>query len=204
MAKLHFFYGVMNSGKSTLLLQAAHNYKSNGWEVLLLSPAINDRNGVGVIHSRIGIETEAEVWDAESLLPRIESLHSRHHKMVIIIDEVQFLEESAIKLLTYIVDVYSIPVMCYGLKNNSNHELFNKTVEQLIAHADELKEIKTVCFCGSKATHINRYDENFDMVLDGDIVSLGAEEKYISTCRKHALYDYGLTKLILRRKNNES
>lgn len=184
MAKLHFFYSVMNAGKSTALLQAAHNYETNGWRVYYFTSAIDERTGYGKISSRIGISRDAIALSSEDKfsdhLNRVEG-----EKAVIFVDEIQFFTEKQITELAFWVDKYHIPVLCYGLKNNSNGELFGPAIIKLLALADQIKELKTVCYCGAKATQILRLDRNGKAILTNDVVETGFENRYTSVCRKH-------------------
>lgn len=184
MAKLHFFYSVMNAGKSTSLLQAGHNYETKGWNVLYFTSAIDIRDEVGYISSRVGIKKKAIAITSDSYfsnyVPELESVRA---KTVFFVDEVQFLDPEQIDELAQIVDTFNIPVLCYGLKNNSNGTLFGPEIIRLLALADQIKELKTVCHCGAKATQILRY-LNGKAVLSSDIVEVGDNE-YESVCRRH-------------------
>jgi len=179
MAKLHFFYSVMNAGKSTALLQAAHNYESKGWKVFYFTSGLDSRGGIGYINSRVGISKQAIALTDQGF-----SLYVTSEKpSVIFVDEIQFFTPDHIIELASIVDSYNIPVLCYGLKNNSNGQLFSPAIETLLALADQIKELKTVCHCGSKATQILRR-RNGRPIITTDVVEIGDSE-YESVCRKH-------------------
>jgi thymidine kinase len=182
MAKLHFFYSVMNAGKSTALLQAAHNYETKGWKVYYFTSAIDNRDKVGYISSRVGIKRAAVALTQTDLFVENVSMHD-WEKSVIFVDEIQFFTAKQIKELADIVDYFKIPVLCYGLKNNSNGTLFGPAIETLLALADQIKEIKTVCRCGAKATQILRHS-NGSPVITTDVVEVGDSE-YESVCRFH-------------------
>lgn len=185
MAKLHFYYSVMNAGKSTALLQAAHNYESKGWTVLYFTSSLDNRSGVGYISSRVGIKREAVALSSEdSFLPHVQSVHGVE-SLVIFVDECQFFTQEQIVELVNICDKYGVPVLCYGLKNNSNGDLFGPAIHELLAKADQIKELKTICHCGSKATQILRYNAEGAAVLSSAIVEVGAEDRYESVCRYH-------------------
>jgi len=183
MAKLHFFYSVMNAGKSTHLLQAAHNYESKGWIVHYFTSSIDNRNKVGYISSRVGISKEAVAISSEQDITQLELLDTNPFAPeVIFVDEVQFFEPEQIDQLVEIVDNWEIPVLCYGLKNNSNGELFGPAINRLLAVADQIKEIKTICRCGSKATQILRRSNGLPIITT-DVVEVGDSE-YESVCRR--------------------
>jgi len=186
MAKLHFFYSVMNAGKTTHLLQAAFNWKANGGNILLFTSAVDDRYGVGKIASRIGLEAEAVALRRDDDLEAIvRSEHCRNPVTSVLVDEVQFLTEEHIRQMTRIVDNLGIPVMAYGLKNNFRGELFSPAVGLLLALADKIQEIKQLCHCGAKATMILKYDPNGRAIRSGPIVEIGGEGRYVSVCRRH-------------------
>jgi thymidine kinase len=185
MAKLHFFYSVMNAGKSSNLLQAAHNYKEKGWIVHYFTSGLDNRHGSGYITSRaLDKKQEAIALRPDEKIMEHPSLDKNPFgPEVIFVDEIQFFTAVQIEELARIVDEWEIPVLCYGLKNNSNGELFGPAIVRLIALADQLKELKTVCHCGSKATQILRY-QNGKPIITTDVVEVGDSE-YSSVCRKH-------------------
>lgn len=188
MSKLHFFYSVMNAGKSTQLLQVAHNYKAQSEkQVILFTSAIDDRNGIGMITSRIGISMPAIALKSEDDVFSIvrSLLNSKGPASAILVDEVQFFTPDHVRQLARIADELNTPVMCYGLKNNSQGDLFSSSIATLLAYADQIQEIKQVCHCGRKATMILKYDKNGKPVRTGNVVEVGAEDRYVSVCRPH-------------------
>lgn len=185
MAKLHFYYSTMNAGKSTHLLQANFNYKADGHKTLLLKPAIDDRFGATKIASRIGISEEAlSITTEESIFDIVKKHDEENHLEAVFVDEVQFFNSNQILELARVVDELNIVVMAYGLRNNFQGELFEGS-QKLIEVANNLSEIKTVCHCGQKATMVLRYDQNGNVCRDGAVIEIGAEDRYVSTCRKH-------------------
>lgn len=186
MSKLHFFYSVMNAGKSTHLLQAAHNYESKGWIVHYFTSGLDNRSGTGIISSRVGIKKEAIALTNDELFTEHPSLdRNPFNPEVIFVDEIQFFTSEQIEDLAEIVDYWEIPVLCYGLKNNSNGTLFGPAIIKLLALADQIQEIKTICHCGAKATQILRYNSDGKAALSGDVVEVGDMGRYESVCRKH-------------------
>lgn len=187
MAKLYFNYGAMQSSKSANLLMVAHNYESQGKEVLLLTPAIDDRRDVGVIHSRVGIESYAyAIFKEDNLLDIVnEDLKEGMEIHCILVDESQFLTREHVIQLSEIADYFNIPVMCYGLKNDFQNRLFEGS-EALLLYADKIQEIKTICAkerCGKKAIMNLRLNDGTP-VYDGEQIQIGDEE-YVPVCRKH-------------------
>lgn len=186
MAKLFFFYSVMNAGKSTQLLSVEWNYRQNGGRALLFTSAIDDRFQVGKITSRIGLEADAyPLKSDENLAEIVAQEQERGPVTAVLIDEVQFMTPEQIRQAVRVVDELDIPVMAYGLKNNFAGELFSPAIALLMALADQFQEIKQVCHCGRKATMILRYDGNGDVVRSGEVVEVGGEGRYVSVCRKH-------------------
>lgn len=185
MAKLHFQYSTMNAGKSTLLLQAAHNYNERGMETYLLTASFDDRVGTGQIGSRIGLAREADLFDASTdLFAKIETRLSQGEVACIFIDEAQFLSKDQVWQLARAVDDLGVPVMAYGLRVDFRGELFPGSAA-LLALADEMREVRTICHCGRKATMVVRQDENGRVLLDGEQVQIGGNETYVSLCRRH-------------------
>lgn len=183
MAKLYFYYSTMNAGKSTTLLQSNYNYHERGMNTLLFLPQVDDRFAVGTIHSRIGLKANAIPVDHEMNL--FETVKAQPNKVnCVLIDEAQFLTKANVYQLTQIVDELKIPVLAYGLRTDYRGELFPGS-QYLLAWAEELIEIKTVCECGRKATMNIRIDENNNPVKDGEQVVIGGNESYIALCRKH-------------------
>ncbi|WP_133406414.1 thymidine kinase [Parashewanella tropica] len=185
MAQLYFYYSAMNAGKSTSLLQSSYNYRERGMNTLVLTAAIDDRYGVGKVASRIGLETEASIFGAESnLVELVESALKEQEIHCILVDESQFLTKEQVKQLTHVVDNMDIPVLCYGLRTDFQGELFNGS-QYLLAWADKLVELKTICHCGRKANMVVRLDGDGKVMKEGEQVAIGGNESYESVCRKH-------------------
>lgn len=184
MAKLYFYYSAMNAGKTTTLLQSAHNYRERGMRVLILAPALDDRAGVGRVASRIGLESPAEAFaPGDDLLAWTErDIAARGRLHCVLVDEAQFLRKAQVWQLTEIVDALRIPVLCYGLRTDFRGELFEGS-QYLLAWADEMHEIKTICHSGSKATMTVRVDDEGRAVQDGPQVEIGGNERYVSVSR---------------------
>ena len=175
----------MNAGKSTVLLQASHNYRERGMHTMLLTAALDDRTGLGKIGSRIGLEADAETFaDGDNLFERVESSHEERPINCVLVDEAQFLSPEQVWQLCRVSDRLGIPVMCYGLRTDFQGKLFPGSAE-LLALADSLREIRTICWCGRKATMVVRLGEDGRILEDGDQVSIGGEESYVSLCRRH-------------------
>ncbi|MGR3365536.1 MAG: thymidine kinase [Maritimibacter harenae] len=185
MAKLYFHYSTMNAGKSTLLLQASHNYRERGMETYLITARFDNRAGEGTIGSRIGIGTPADTFDTgEDLFAKIEARKAEGPIACVFIDEAQFLSEDQVWQLARAVDDLRVPVMCYGLRVDFQGNLFPGSAA-LLALADEMREVRTICHCGKKATMVVRQDETGKVVTAGDQVQIGGNETYVSLCRKH-------------------
>lgn len=185
MAKLYFHYSTMNAGKSTLLLQAAYNYRERGMSPYLLTAKLDGRAGNGKIGSRIGIASASDTFSpGEDLFAKIEAQLADGPVVCVFIDEAQFLEKEQVWQLARAVDDLRIPVMCYGLRVDFQGELFPGSAA-LLALADEMREARTICHCGKKATMVVRQDENGNVIKDGAQVQIGGNEAYISLCRKH-------------------
>ncbi|KFZ36598.1 thymidine kinase [Shewanella mangrovi] len=185
MAQLYFYYSAMNAGKSTSLLQSSYNYRERGMHTLVLTPAIDDRFGTGKVASRIGIECEASIFNSsDDLSQLIAAEHQRQHIHCVLVDESQFLSKTQVKQLAYVVDCLDIPVLCYGLRTDFQGELFTGS-QYLLAWADKLVELKTICFCGRKANMVIRRDSEGRAVKEGAQVAIGGNESYESVCRKH-------------------
>ena len=183
MAKLYFYFAAMNAGKSTVLLQSSYNYRERGMQTLLFTPAIDTRYQYGSVHSRIGLSEEALAFSAEDDLYKM-VLEQKQSYACILIDEAQFLTRMQVYQLTEIADQLEIPVLAYGLRTDFRGELFEGS-QYLLAWADELVEIKTICHCGRKATMILRLNEQGEAVTEGAQVLIGGNNLYVSTCRKH-------------------
>ena len=184
MAKLYFYYSAMNAGKTTTLLQSAHNYRERGMRVALLTPRLDHRAGAGVVASRIGLQAEATAFDADTdlqmLIERELAAHGR--RGCVLVDEAQFLSRAQVWQLSEVVDQLRIPVLCYGLRTDFRGELFEGSAA-LLAWADELEEIKTICHSGKKATMTVRVDESGFAVQDGPQVEIGGNDRYVSVSR---------------------
>ena len=180
MAKLYFYYSTMNAGKSTALLQAAYNYAERGMSTRLFIARLDDRAG-GRIASRIGIAAEAERFDSDTDFWALLSGSEAH---CVLIDEVQFLSVAQVRQLARVVDEVNIPVMCYGLRTDFRGELFPGSAA-LLAWADTLTELKTICYCGRKATMVVRVSPAGAVERAGEQVEVGGNDRYVSLCRRH-------------------
>ena len=185
MAKLYFYYSAMNAGKTTNLLQSAHNYRERGMRTLILTPRLDDRGGRGgVVSSRIGLSAEGVAFERDTDLERrVESDLLAHGPLgCVLVDEAQFLGRAQVWQLSEVVDRLGIPVLCYGLRTDFRGELFEGS-QYLLAWADELQEIKTICHSGKKATMNLRVDAQGRAVQDGPQVEIGGNERYVSASR---------------------
>lgn len=185
MAKLHFYYSAMNAGKSTVLLQSSHNYNERGMDTLLLVPAIDDRAGVGKISTRIGLTRAAIAVNAsDNLLTLVQQQVASNPKIrAVLVDEAQFMSPNQVRDLCQVVDKIGIPVLAYGLRSDFQAEPFPGSI-YLLALADELIEIKTICHCGRKASMNMRLDAQGRPVHEGEQVMIGGNESYVATCRR--------------------
>ncbi len=185
MAKLYFHYSTMNAGKSTLLLQAAHNYRERGMVPFLLTAAVDSRAGPGRIGSRIGLGSEAETFVPETdLFARMKEETALREIACIFVDEAQFLTPDQVWQLARVADDLRVPVMCYGLRVDFRGELFPGSAT-LLALADDLREVRTICHCGRKATMVVRQDETGRALTSGAQVQIGGNETYVPLCRRH-------------------
>lgn len=185
MAKLYFYYSSMNAGKSTALLQSSYNYKERGMDTLVLAPMLDDRYGSGKVTSRIGIAAEATVFRRDDdLYALVEGLHNQEALHCVLIDEAQFLTREQVFELSEVTDKLNIPVLAYGLRTDFQGEPFEGS-KYLLAWSDNLKELKAICHCGSKATMVLRMDGDGNAVTEGSQVEIGGNDRYISMCRKH-------------------
>src|SRR5690606_31549978 len=184
MAKLYFYYSAMNAGKTTTLLQSAHNYSERGMRTLILTPRLDDRAGSGVVASRIGLRADGKGFgpddDLEALVRRDIDAHRRLD--CVLVDEAQFLRKAQVWQLSEVVDALRIPVLCYGLRTDFRGELFEGS-QYLLAWADDISEIKTICHSGKKATMNMRVDPQGRAVRDGPQVEIGGNERYLSVSR---------------------
>jgi thymidine kinase len=184
MAKLYFYYSTMNAGKSTALLQASHNYEERGMRTLLFTAQIDSRDG-GRIHSRIGIEREAlHFAPGQDLKARITAEHERVPLACVLLDESQFLTREQVRQLGAVVDELNIPVLCYGLRTDFRGELFPGSA-QLLAWADNLVELKSICHCGRKAIMVVRVKADGTVEREGAQIEIGGNERYVPLCRRH-------------------
>ncbi|MDA3913325.1 thymidine kinase [Oleiagrimonas sp.] len=184
MAKLYFHYSAMNAGKTTTLLQSAYNYHERGMRTLVMTPALDDRYGEGVVVSRIGLKTSAQRFtgDADLLAQVRADIEANGELHCVLVDEAQFLARAQVWQLTDVVDILGIPVLAYGLRTDFRGELFEGS-RHLLAWADSLEEIKTICHSGRKATMVVRVDEHGRAVRDGPQVEIGGNERYVSVSR---------------------
>ena len=184
MAKLYFYYSAMNAGKTTTLLQSAHNYRERGMRVAILTPRLDHRDGSGTVASRIGLRADGTAFGRDDDLERMvrDSVDNSGPLHCVLVDEAQFLTRSQVWQLTEIVDQLRIPVLCYGLRTDFRGELFEGS-QYLLAWADELQEIKTICHTGSKATMTVRVDDKGRALQDGPQVEIGGNERYVSVSR---------------------
>ena len=180
MAKLYFRYGVMGSSKTANALMVRYNYEERGQKALMAKPAIDQREGKAIVNSRIGLNHPC-IWFDE--LRAMSEAEVRAYQCVIV-DEAQFLTREEVDYLTHIVDDWNVPVICYGLRADFKGDLVPGS-EALLAWADIIEEIKTICWCGKKATYNARFDETGKVLKEGEQVVLGANDKYIGLCRKH-------------------
>ncbi|HAK35812.1 MAG TPA: thymidine kinase [Pantoea sp.] len=185
MAQLYFYYSAMNAGKSTALLQSSYNYQERGMRTLVYTAEIDDRFGAGKVSSRIGLSSPAALFNAQTQLDaEIAAEHARQPVHCVLVDECQFLTRDQVKALSDVVDNMDIPVLCYGLRTDFRGELFGGS-QYLLAWADKLVELKTVCHCGRKAGMVLRLDAEGRPYSEGEQVVIGGNERYISVCRKH-------------------
>ena len=185
MAKLYFHYSTMNAGKSTVLLQAAHNYSERGMSPYLLTAKLDNRAGEGWIKSRIGIKQKSEIFSAtDDLFKKLENCVKKKLIDCIFVDEAQFLTKKQVWQLARVVDELSLPVMCFGLRVDFRGELFPGSAT-LLALCDEMREVRTICYCGKKATMVIRLDSYGNVIKSGEQIQVGGNETYKSLCRKH-------------------
>ncbi|WP_395377749.1 thymidine kinase [Marinicella sp. W31] len=194
MAKLYFYYSAMNAGKTTHLLQSSYNYQERGMKTLILSSSIDNRFGRGVVKSRIGIQSESIIFNQKEDLFRLVGTQRQSQPLdCVLVDEAQFLSKSQVYQLTDVVDKLHMPVLAYGLRTDFQGELFEGS-QYLLAWADELCELKTICHTGKKATMVIRIDENGRAVKTGQQIQIGGNDRYVSVSRaeyKRVFHDQG-------------
>jgi thymidine kinase len=185
MAQLYFYYSAMNAGKSTSLLQSAYNYQERGMDVLLFTVSFDNRFAEGKVASRIGLQSPAELFnESTDLFMQAADIHKNKKLSCLFIDEAQFLTKAQVKQCLAIVDKLKIPVLAYGLRTDFKGELFLGS-QYLLAWADKLTELKTICHCGRKANFVAKVDDGGKVIQEGAQIEIGGNEKYVSLCRKH-------------------
>jgi|SRR3989339_45211 len=201
MAKLHFYYSAMNAGKSTTLLQSAYNYHERGMDTILFLPSVDTRGGESIISTRIGLAKDAIKVDKKFNLFDYtkEALQKNSNIKCILVDEAQFLTKKQIEELCDITDELNVPVLAYGLRTDYMGEPFEAS-KYLLAWADILIELKTICHCGRKATMNLRVDQNGRAIREGEQVCIGGNDSYVATCRKHFKQGEGLYREHLENK----
>ncbi|MEZ8142193.1 thymidine kinase [Enterovibrio norvegicus FF-33] len=185
MAQLYFYYSAMNAGKSTTLLQSSFNYQERGMNPLIFTAAIDDRYGVGKVSSRIGLQAEAQLYSPnDDIFAAVSDINVNNKVDCLLVDECQFLTKEQVYQITEVVDKLNIPALCYGLRTDFRGELF-AGAQYLLAWADKLVELKTICHCGRKANMVIRTDADGNAIADGDQVVIGGNDRYESVCRVH-------------------
>lgn len=188
LAKLYFSYSAMNAGKSAILLQAAHNYNERGMRTLLMKPAMDTRDGdAGQITSRVGLSAPADLFALDAdLEAHVLATHKEAEIACVLVDEAQFLSDAQVWQLARLADTHGLPVMCYGLRTDFLGKLFPGSAT-LLAIADSVREIRTICWCGRKASMNLRIDGNGQAVREGAQVEIGGNDRYVALCRAHWL-----------------
>ncbi|HCH01989.1 MAG TPA: thymidine kinase [Vibrio sp.] len=185
MAQMYFYYSAMNAGKSTTLLQSSFNYCERGMNPVIFTAEIDNRDGIGKVSSRIGLQSDAYLYNAATnMFSAVKALCEKEKIHCVMIDECQFLNKEQVYQLTEVVDKLHIPVLCYGLRSDFLGELFEGS-QYLLAWADKLVELKTICHCGRKANMVIRMDERGKAIAEGDQVAIGGNDRYESVCRLH-------------------
>lgn len=185
MAQLYFYYSAMNAGKSTSLLQSAYNYQERGMTVAIYTAALDNRFGLGKVSSRIGLAMDAHIFNPEfNFTEHVQQLKAAGRLDCVLLDEAQFLSKTQVRQLTDIVDELRIPVLAFGLRTDFLGETFAGS-EALLAWADKLIELKTICHCGRKANFVVRLDAEGNAATAGSQVQIGGNESYVSMCRQH-------------------
>jgi thymidine kinase len=190
MSKLFYFWGTMNSGKTHRLLSTAYNFEEKGIQIMVLKPALDTRDGEGIIRARAGIERKCVMIDNEiNLYKAIKAYKNVLAAQLetlkwVIIDECQFLTEEQVDQLSDVVDFLDVNVMCFGLRTDFQSHLFPGS-KRLFELADDIEEIKSPCECGERKTSINaRFDENGEIITEGSQVEIGGNDKYKAICRR--------------------
>lgn len=187
MASLYFHFATMNAGKSSALIQAAYNYKERGMDVVIFKPRIDNRDGDDVeeVTSRIGLKAQAKLISSdEDLFEKVCVTLREQQIHCVFVDEAQFLTPEQVRQLAKVVDVIKLPVLTYGLRSDFQGNLFPGSAA-LFATAQKLRPMVTICHCGSRATHVLRYNEAGDVVKEGPQVEIGGNDRYVAVCRKH-------------------
>jgi thymidine kinase len=185
MAQLYFYYSAMNAGKSTALLQSAYNYRERGMNPVIFTAALDDRFELGKVTSRLGIDANARLFASETnIFHHLADLHQERKVDCLLIDEAQFLNKEQVRQLTRVVDELKVPVLAYGLRTDFQGEAFIGS-QYLLAWADKLIELKTVCHCGRKANFVVRFDADGNAITEGEQVEIGGNDRYESMCRAH-------------------
>jgi len=190
VAKLYFYYSSMNAGKSTALLQSSYNYRERGMNTLVLVPDLDDRYGAGKVTSRIGLESNALTFRRDDDLYNIVSTRGHASPLhCVLVDEAQFLTKDQVFQLGEVADELDVPVLTYGIRTDFQGEPFAGS-KYLLSWADNLEELKAICFCGTNATMVIRLDEDGNAVTQGSQVEIGGNDRYVSMCRKHFRENY--------------
>jgi len=179
MAKMYFRYSAMNAGKSTALLQVAHNYEEHGRRVAIFTAEIDDRHGVGFVTSRLGPQRKSLTFDES--IDFVRHLADAENIACVLIDEAQFLTPDQVRQLHRIAHVTSIPVICYGIRSDFRGEPFPGSA-YLLTLADSIEEIKTICSCGKKATMNPRFDEHGNRITAGEQIAIEGDTRYVQLC----------------------
>jgi thymidine kinase len=184
MAKLYFYYASMNAGKSTTLLQADFNYRERGMRTVLFTAAIDDRFAAGTVTSRIGLGADAIAFERDTDLAAIVVREGEMPPACVLVDEAQFLTAAQVDQLAHLADFHNVPVLAYGLRTDFQGQLFEGSA-RLLAIADSLIEIKSVCACGRKATMNMRVDAAGNPIREGAQTEIGGNDRYVAMCRRH-------------------
>ena len=186
MSKLYFYYAAMNAGKSTVLLQSSYNYQERGMRTMLFAPVVDQRAGIGRVASRIGLSSDANPFTStDDLYKNVLTEHTEEGALAcVLVDEAQFLTRKQVEQLCRVADELGIPVLCYGLRTDFQAQLFEGSAA-LLALADDLIELKTICHCGRKATMNLRVGPDGKGLKEGVQIEIGGNERYVAMCREH-------------------